>query len=76
MDAGKAYGRLWSMATFTQNVNQLRIKCNQLLNAPSTLMASGHLSKVELIDRYTVLLKESVRYYYSRWLITEADGLG
>lgn len=60
LDAGKAYSRLWSLSFLDRDTGQLLAKRAQILNAPSTLRASVK-SKPELIDKFTQLLKDTVK---------------
>lgn len=59
-DAGKAYGRLWSLTTLAQYVDQLIAKEIQTRNAPETLKGRCK-SKTDMMDQYTELLKEAVK---------------
>ncbi|CAI5743810.1 unnamed protein product [Peronospora destructor] len=60
LDAGKAYGRLWGLSFLERDAGQLIAKRAQILNAPAAMrvMAKG---KPELIDRFTQLLKDTVK---------------
>lgn len=60
LDAGKAYLRLWALAFLERDAGQLISKRDQILNAPQTLQSSVK-NKVELIDRFTQLLKDAVK---------------
>lgn len=60
LDAGKAYSRLWSLSFLDRDAGQLIAKRTQILNAPLTLRASVK-SKPELIDKFTQLLKDTVK---------------
>ncbi|TMW68435.1 hypothetical protein Poli38472_005903 [Pythium oligandrum] len=60
LDAGKAYGRLWSMSFLERDAGQLIAKRTQILHAPETLRASVK-NKPELIDKFTQLLKDTVK---------------
>ncbi|KAL0586979.1 hypothetical protein ABG067_003319 [Albugo candida] len=60
LDAGKAYLRLWALAFLERDAGQLISKRDQILNAPQTLKSSVK-NKVELIDRFTQLLKDAVK---------------
>lgn len=60
LDAGKAYGRLWSMSFLERDAGQLIAKRAQIINAPVTLHATVK-NKVELIDKFTQLLKDTVK---------------
>lgn len=60
LDAGKAYNRLWSLSFLDRDAGQLISKRAQIINAPVTLRASVK-SKPELIDKFTQLLKDSVK---------------
>ncbi|GAB9473074.1 hypothetical protein Gpo141_00010233 [Globisporangium polare] len=60
LDAGKAYNRLWSLSFLDRDAGQLISKRAQIINAPVTLHASVK-SKPELIDKFTQLLKDSVK---------------
>lgn len=59
-NAGKAYTRLWSVSTLWQYVDQLEDKERQIRSAPDILKDRAR-SKPDLIDKYTLLLKESVK---------------
>lgn len=60
LDAGRAYGRLWGLSFLERDAGQLIAKRAQILNAPATMrvMAKG---KPELIDKFTQLLKDTVK---------------
>jgi hypothetical protein len=60
LDAGKAYGRLWSLSFLERDAGQLIAKRAQILNAPIT-MRSTVKNKAELIDKFTQLLKDTVK---------------
>ncbi|KAL7679653.1 putative Zinc finger, MYND-type, WASH complex subunit 3 [Plasmopara halstedii] len=60
LDAGKAYGRLWGLSFLERDAGQLIAKRNQILNAPATMRAIVK-GKPELIDKFTQLLKETVK---------------
>ena len=60
LDAGKAYERLWGLLFLERDAGQLIAKRVQILNAPAAMrvMAKG---KSEVIDRFTQLLKDTVK---------------
>ncbi|KAF1326372.1 Peptidyl-trna hydrolase 2, partial [Globisporangium splendens] len=60
LDAGKAYNRLWSLSFLDRDAGQLIAKRAQIINAPATLRA-GMKNKPELIDKFTQLLKDTVK---------------
>lgn len=60
LDAGKAYNRLWSLSFLDRDAGQLIAKRAQILNAPLTLRGTVK-SKPELIDKFTQLLKDTVK---------------
>ncbi|ETI38623.1 hypothetical protein F443_15700 [Phytophthora nicotianae P1569] len=60
LDAGKAYGRLWGLSFLERDSGQLIAKRVQILNAPATLRAIAK-GKPELIDKFTQLLKDTVK---------------
>uniref|UniRef100_K3WRT8 MYND-type domain-containing protein n=1 Tax=Globisporangium ultimum (strain ATCC 200006 / CBS 805.95 / DAOM BR144) TaxID=431595 RepID=K3WRT8_GLOUD len=60
LDAGKAYNRLWSLSFLDRDAGQLIAKRAQIINAPVTLRV-GMKNKPELIDKFTQLLKDSVK---------------
>ncbi|POM58884.1 Formin-2 domain containing hypothetical protein [Phytophthora palmivora] len=60
MDAGKAYGRLWGLSFLERDTGQLIAKRAQILNAPATMRAIAK-GKPELIDKFTLLLKDTVK---------------
>ncbi|GMF34151.1 unnamed protein product [Phytophthora fragariaefolia] len=60
LDAGKAYGRLWGLSFLERDAGQLIAKRAQILNAPATMRAIAK-GKPELIDKFTQLLKDTVK---------------
>lgn len=60
LDAGKAYGRLWGLSFLERDAGQLIAKREQILNAPATMRAVAK-GKPELIDKFTQLLKDTVK---------------
>ncbi|KAG7401990.1 hypothetical protein PHYBOEH_008511 [Phytophthora boehmeriae] len=60
LDAGKAYGRLWGLSFLERDAGQLIAKRAQILNAPATMKAIAK-GKPELIDKFTQLLKDTVK---------------
>lgn len=58
--AGRAYQRLWSLASLTGMMDQLVSKQRQLEQAPENLKTQA-LGPMDVIDRYTDLLKEMVK---------------
>ncbi|GMF12016.1 unnamed protein product [Phytophthora lilii] len=60
LDAGKAYGRLWGLSFLERDAGQLMSKRAQILNAPATMRAISK-GKPELIDKFTQLLKDTVK---------------
>jgi hypothetical protein len=63
LDAGKAYGRLWGLSFLERDAGQLIAKRAQILNAPATMRAIAK-GKPELIDKFTQLLKDTVKLKY------------
>lgn len=60
LNAGKAYCRLWALSFLERDAGQLMAKRSQIENAPATLRAVVK-GKPELIDKFTLLLKEAVK---------------
>ncbi|DAZ93546.1 TPA: hypothetical protein N0F65_006534 [Lagenidium giganteum] len=60
LDAGNAYVRMWGLSFLERDAGQLIAKRQQILNAPTTLRAVVK-NKVELIERFTQLLKDAVK---------------
>ncbi|KAF0698593.1 Aste57867_10787 [Aphanomyces stellatus] len=60
LDAGNAYIRLWSLSTLANDATQLIQKYEQIVNAPATFAAQTK-NKVEVIDKFTNLLKDAVK---------------
>ncbi|GLD94553.1 hypothetical protein PINS_up003164 [Pythium insidiosum] len=60
LDAGRAYGRLWSMSFLERDTGQLIQKRMQIEHAPITLRANVK-NKAELLDKFTQLLKDTVK---------------
>ncbi|RHY34609.1 hypothetical protein DYB32_000828 [Aphanomyces invadans] len=59
LDAGNAYLRLWSLSTLANDASQMIQKYDQIVNAPVVLAAQTK-NKVEVIDKFTNLLKDAV----------------
>lgn len=60
LDAGQAYGRLWALSFLDRDAGQLISKRSQILNAPTTMRANVK-NKAEMIDKFTQLLKDTVK---------------
>ncbi|ETV99144.1 hypothetical protein H310_08548 [Aphanomyces invadans] len=60
LDAGNAYLRLWSLSTLANDASQMIQKYDQIVNAPVVLAAQTK-NKVEVIDKFTNLLKDAVK---------------
>ncbi|KAJ0408063.1 hypothetical protein ATCC90586_003698 [Pythium insidiosum] len=60
LDAGRAYGRLWSLSFLERDTGQLIQKRVQIEHAPVTLRANVK-NKAELLDKFTQLLKDTVK---------------